>query len=279
MKKIPLIVIYEYAMIKKKIRSDFMVCRNCNRLLAEDFKFCPECATPTGINVEMPRVEIPQELIAEDNQNVDVSDELNSDVIVPQRKQKTNSKLRKAFLITMIASLSISALMGILVILIGTLGETEAKILGTTLALGGFSLIGLCCSTLYDKINYKMFSTAGMLVCILGFVHSTLMIWQVYGTNNWELPLKVLGTFIIVSLSMAQASILLLIKYKNKKTRNVLWTTVGLICVVALMLLAMVYELIDGGSELFFRTLSVFAILDALGTITTPILNKIGDRQ
>ncbi|MFZ2537634.1 MAG: hypothetical protein WAX04_01880 [Oscillospiraceae bacterium] len=191
---------------------------------------------------------------------------------------KTDSKLKKIFLITMIVSLSISALIGILVILVGNLGEMEARILGTTLALGGFSLVGLCCSTIYDKPKYKIFSAAGMVVCILAFVHSTLLIWQAYGIDNWEWPLKLLVSFIIISLSMGQISILLLINYKNKKARNVLWITIGLICVVGFMLLAMVYDLIDGGTEVFFRFLSVFAILDALGTITTPILKKIGER-
>ena len=61
--------------------------------------------------------------------------------------------LRKTFLITMIISLSISALIGIIIFLFGDFGDSEVKILLTTLSIGGFSLTGLCCSVLYEKKN------------------------------------------------------------------------------------------------------------------------------
>lgn len=64
---------------------------------------------------------------------------------------KENMNVKKVFLITMIISLSISALVGIVLFLIGSFGYLELRILLTTLAIGGFSLTGLCSSLLYDK--------------------------------------------------------------------------------------------------------------------------------
>ncbi len=239
-----------------------MKCTKCGRLLEEDFKFCPECAAPVP-TLEHQEAQIDNLIEVDENKNIPA-------------KVKDNSYLKKAFLITMIVSLSISALIGIAVIIIGNLGETESKILGTTLAIGGFSLVGLCCSTLYERKNFKLFSTIGMGVCVLGFIQSALMIWEVYGRGvEWEWTYKILITLIVISLSMAQASILLLIKIKNKNARTALWITIGLICALGLMILLLVYEIITDRSEFYFRFLSVVAILDALGTITTPILNKI----
>src|SRR3989344_5979590 len=62
--------------------------------------------------------------------------------------------VKKAFLISMIVSLSISVLIGIVIFLLGSFGETQTRILLTTLTIVGFSLAGLCSATLYDKQNY-----------------------------------------------------------------------------------------------------------------------------
>ena len=64
---------------------------------------------------------------------------------------KQNFDFKKIFLITMVISLSISALIGIFVFLLGDFGETDFKLLMTTLTIGGYSLTGLCCSVLYEK--------------------------------------------------------------------------------------------------------------------------------
>lgn len=248
-----------------------MNCINCGKTLEEDFKFCPECATPTSLVVQqsnqtsMQNESIPQ---------VEVQLERTQ---LHSEEKKNN--LKKTFLLTMIVSLSLSALIGILVILFGKFDEFQAKVLISTLAVGGFSLLGLCCSSIFERDKLKIFSIVGMSTCVFGLLHSILLIWGGF-ESIWEseINLKILLTFLIITVSMAQASVLLLIRYKNKKAQISLISTLALIGLIALIVVGLIYELIIFDNEMFFKFLTVIVILDVLGTVITPILNKMGGK-
>ena len=138
------------------------------------------------------------------------------------------------------------------------------------MTIGGFSLTALSSSALYDKHRYVAFSGIGIIFSILGFLISTLLIWEVVDFNNlW----KTLIILIILSVSTAHTSLLLLIKSKKSIIRNSLILTLTFITIVAFMLIFLIITEIN--EEFFFRLLGVFAILDALGTIVTPILLKV----
>jgi hypothetical protein len=194
-----------------------------------------------------------------------------------------NFNFKKTFLITMIISLSISALIGIFVFLFGEFGETEAKILLTTLSIGGFSLTGLCCSVLYEKKKYIGFSFLGMALSILGFLTSILVIWEFvnifegwFNITGWG---KLTLALIILAFSSAHSCLLLLINPEKSPVKYALFATLLFIGIVTLMLVLLIFEIINNPGEFYFRLLGVFAILNVLGTIVTPILNKIYSLQ
>lgn len=182
--------------------------------------------------------------------------------------------LKKTFLISMIISLIVSALIGIIIFLFGDFGETEAKILITTLTIGGYSLTGLCCSTLYEKKRAISLAFSGIAVSIIGFLYTVLAIWEIIDLNSWD-GFKPLLIFIILAFSIAHSCLLLLIRSEKPIIKNSLFATIGFIGIVALMLILLVFEAIDEPGEFYFRLLGVFAILDVLGTIVVPILNKV----
>jgi len=185
-----------------------------------------------------------------------------------------NVNFKKVFLITMIVSLSIAALVGIAIILIGRFGEIEARIFFTTLAIGGFSLTGLCSSVLYDKNRYMILAGLGMLVAVLGFLFTTVIIWGDLLDSNLGLW-KTTIIFIILSVGIAHSSLLLLIKSEKTAVNTFLSLTLLFIFIVAAMLIYMILVEFDVNDIIFFKVLAVFAILDALGTIVTPILYKV----
>ena len=192
---------------------------------------------------------------------------------------KQNFNLKKTFLITMIISLSISALIGIFILLFGDFGDTEWRILLTTLSIGGFSLTGLCCSVLYEKGKYIGLSFFGMASSILGFLLSMLATWEFVdflilfdGLTVWG---KLTLTLIIFAFSSAHACLVLLINPEKSSVKYSLLATLLFIAIVALMLVYLVLFVNGEPPEEFFRLLGVFAILNVLGTIVTPILNKV----
>ena len=87
--------------------------------------------------------------------------------------------LKKYLLRTTIVALSISAFLAIIIFLFGEFGETSAKILFTTLTLGGFSLTGLGCSMAYKMPKLKSFSQVGIVFSFFGFFATLIAIWEI----------------------------------------------------------------------------------------------------
>ena len=100
-----------------------------------------------------------------------------------------NLDFKKYFLRTLVIALSISALIGIFIFLLGDFGETEFRLLVTTLTIGGYSLTGLCSATIQNRKEFKVFSTIGMLVSILGFLAAIVAIWELISCNCTHLTL------------------------------------------------------------------------------------------
>ena len=177
--------------------------------------------------------------------------------------------LKKIFLISLIISLSISALAGIIIFLIGNFGEIEIRILLTTLTIGGFSLIGLGFSSLYESKKLPLFSISGLILTVLSFITAILEIWDISPFNTWKATL----IFIILGASFLQASLILLAKSDKFIVDVSVLSTMFFISVVAILLIA--YILVEDVGEIYFRILGAVAILDGLGTIVTPILVKV----
>jgi hypothetical protein len=163
-------------------------------------------------------------------------------------------------------------LLGICIFLFGKFEETEIKLLLTTLSIGGCSLTGLCCATIYIIDKYKTFSAAGMVTAGLCFIVILFTIWG--GIENIESTWKLLLSLIVLSVSLAHISLLLNIPLVNEMVESIRTVTIVFIATVAVMLVTLIFGEFDS-QELFYRLLGTFAILDILGSIITPVLNKI----
>ena len=198
-------------------------------------------------------------------------------VFIALRKRNNNTDLnyKKFFLRTFIIALSISAFIGIVIFLVGDFGETEMKVLGTTLAIGGYSITGLCSSTIHNRNEFRSFSVIGMLISVFGFFFTITAIWEIIDFDRfWQ----ILVIFTVLAVSVAHVSLLLQIRPKTNNIKYSLIATIIFISIVALMLIKSAINKFED-SEFFFRLLGVFVILDVLGTIAISILNKITDKK
>lgn len=180
----------------------------------------------------------------------------------------STNDIKKLFLKILIASLSLSALIGIIIFLFGKFGDTEGKIVLTTLSFGASSLAGLCCSSIYPNDKLKSFSILGIATSVAFLIFSIIAIWG--HINN--IVVKYYADTSALTFTFAHISLLLLIKNTSPIVKNVLKATVFFISIVSIMLMTMWHNKID--NEFYYRLLGVFAILDTLGTIILPILNK-----
>lgn len=189
---------------------------------------------------------------------------------------KKNLNFKKLFLIALIISLSISALIGIYILLFGEFRDTEIKILLTTLSIGAYSIAGLCCSALLEKDKFKTLVFSWIIISTLGFFLTINMIREILPLiiNNNILLGKFTWIIAILAASFAHTCLLLLINIKKNLVNITLRATIVIIFIVAIMLSILIIREFNP-QELFLRILGVIGILDALGTITTPILNKV----
>jgi hypothetical protein len=185
----------------------------------------------------------------------------------------SGAHIKKYFLIALVVSLTISAIIGIFVFLLGNFGELEMRILLTTLSIVLFSLAALCDSALYDKGRFKAFAVVGIVIGAIAFFYSLGLIWEVFELDS-EWVWKTFITFIVISVMIAHISLMFLIDNRNTLVRISLWATILFTSTVALMILLGIYEVVEF-EEFYFRLFGVFVILDALGTLVTPILNKV----
>jgi hypothetical protein len=180
--------------------------------------------------------------------------------------------LIRALLIALIVSLSLTAIMAIVVLVLGaSIGIVEARILLTTLVLALFSLTGLSASARFARGRFLAVGVAGLAVSGLGVVLSLIVIWSDPGSE----PLyRAMAIAIILAAGLAYASLLLFITPQTVAVSVVLNATLAVLAVVAGMLIGLALSDFDLG-EGFFRTLGAIAILTVLGTLVTPLLNRV----
>ncbi len=177
--------------------------------------------------------------------------------------------LTKALLGSLIGALCLSALVGIYMFVMGDFGETEVKILITTLSLAYFSVTSLGCIVVVERRRALWLAVPGLLASAWGFLWSLPLIWA-----EWypELPGKTMAILVLFAFSFAQASLLALPRLRGRAA----WVfPAALVCIfgLAVLLSAMlVFELED---ELLFRLAGVLGILDAAATLSIPILHKL----
>jgi hypothetical protein len=181
--------------------------------------------------------------------------------------------LKKVFLYLLIGSLSLSALVAIFIFIVGSFNDIDFKILLTTLTIGGYSLTGLCDSVLYANKKYFPIVFLGAFVSILGPLSTFVAIW---GNSTSETLGNAVAIFAVLAISIAHISLLMLLAPEKHAVKVSLGATIIFIALVALMIIYLVLaqdSVLLGSS--YFRWLGVFAVLDALGTIITPILKKV----
>jgi hypothetical protein len=185
-------------------------------------------------------------------------------------QQSLKPLFKRTFLQTLIISLVLSAIAGIIVFLVGSFDDLEIRILFTTVIISVFSLTGLINASLLDKPTLKAFGYLALAVSTCAFLIDLQNIW----INSIDTG-QFAGDISIIALACAHASLLLAINTKKGGVRIVRMFTLCFITILAGLIIYVINNFDTFADDFYYRLLGVFAILDALGTITTPILNKL----
>ncbi len=186
--------------------------------------------------------------------------------------QKLN--LKKIFLQTLIGSVSVSALFGIVAILIGDFGEFESRILATTLTITCTSILGLACGVNLERNPGGYVPILGIIFSIVSAISAIIIIWAEPTGGYFFGRFFMSVTILAVAFSLLSLVTLAWLDARFKWALTALY-----IFVVALVLL--LFGLIWGRdwyeSELVMRGLGVLAIAVASLTVMIPVFHKLSD--
>ncbi len=185
-------------------------------------------------------------------------------------------RLRTAFLWSMIISLTLSAVLGIIAILAEeALGRTGEQILFTALLVGAYSLICLACAFVLDRRR-----AIGVMWMGIGASFIALAVWLFLIWFDWwieyvaEEPIaKIGGTFTIICIWSAHFGLLWMLSLTRRLWRQIkLATVICAGCLSAMLLQLMWFEFDE---EWMLKTIAILSILTSCGTVVTPILALI----
>lgn len=174
--------------------------------------------------------------------------------------------LRRIVVAVVIGSFSIAALMGIIALLQpGPFGQTEGRVLLTTVIVGVESVAALCYLSLSGR-PWAAVGAVGATVSLAATIAALLMTWG----NDSEVLGKFMGVSALVAATFAQASLLISLAGRRRTVPLLVGTltAAAAVCTMISVLIITDHDPAPG----FGRTLGVVAILDALGTVVLVAL-------
>lgn len=182
--------------------------------------------------------------------------------------------MKRTFLIVFAFSLTISALAGIAVLLFGTFGEMELRILATTAAFAGFSLTGLASGFWLGRGRFSGVAWGGVACSTVALVLTLWIVWA--DVHAWrEEQFKAWAVATILAVATSHASLLLIPYGSNQIANGVIVSTLGIIGAISVILIGAILEWWDIDNEGLVRSLAALAILATLGTILGPLLRRL----
>lgn len=180
--------------------------------------------------------------------------------------------LRRVFLYLLIASVALSALFGIGVILLGDFGSFEVRVLMTTLTVTAASILGLACGACLEAGRGRILPILGIALSILSALLVMFVIWDVL--DEAETFVKSVVTMAVVAVASSYLSLLSIARLD----RRFAWAWhAAFVCVwlLAAILLYILWFEPQSESDLVSRIMAVLSILIAALTVITPVFHKL----
>jgi hypothetical protein len=181
--------------------------------------------------------------------------------------------LKKLFLYSLIVSVSLSALIGIGVILLRNFGDFEGKVLATTFTIACTSILGLACGAYLETKRGKILPTFGIVFSIISAIMFFFLIWADRVFDN-ETFLKTLGSITMSAVACSHLSLISIAKLDAKFQWSKIALTVCVWVLVSILLYLMWFQP-NADSEFIVRFIAVLSIIITSLTIVTPIFYKL----
>lgn len=183
-----------------------------------------------------------------------------------------NINPRRFFLYLLIASVAVSALIGIGVMLFGNFGELEEKVLLTTLTVNITSVLGLACGAYIETRRGRILPLCGIVAAAVSAVLWMYLIW--HGTVHEDIFVKTLLSLTLVGVACSLISLLSIARLDHR----FIWSRYAVhVAVWSLTanLLYLIWNKSAINEDITPRIIGVLSILVAALTLVTPIFHKL----
>ena len=164
----------------------------------------------------------------------------------------------------------VNAAFAVFVLLRGEIGDTEGKILGTSLVATASAVLAMTCAPARAAGRLGPVPLTGMLAAAAGFAAVTVVIW---GEVDEVWIGKVAGSAFIIAVASALACLLSAWPIEGRSA----WVGVAANLLIAgvggMLLFALWFEV---GSSGYWRGFSVLAVLLAAAALAVPVLHRGG---
>ncbi len=164
-----------------------------------------------------------------------------------------------------------TAIIAIVSLFIGDLGELQVKIIATSFTISAASITSMSCAAFIEK--YKL-TTLGLFGIFLSVVSAIFIITALWATTLFENSLYWKTTISLTVLAVAFAHAFLLF-YPNLSDKYRWIKTSSAIAISILSIQIIVAAIFEIGNEYYYRFLAVTAIIVGLHTLIIPILIRL----
>lgn len=192
-------------------------------------------------------------------------------------------QLRRTFLWTMIISLSLAALLGVLTLLLWR-GMSET-ILASTALFAAFSLVAICCAIVIEQKRLRALMWIGLVASAAALPAWLIFVWfrrPMSSSAEWAV-INTGGALTVIGTWCAYYGLITALPLIHPWAKAVKWTAIISTSIVGLFIfmVCVAQELMEDcvvdvlGEDLTFRLLGVVGIVAACGTVVAPILWKV----
>ena len=181
--------------------------------------------------------------------------------------------LKRLFLYVLIASVALSAVIGIGVLLFGNFGEFESRILMSTLIVTTVSVLGLACGASIEAGNARTIPFAGITFSVACGLLWMIMLWSSFEPRN-DVFIHSLMSVTVLALACSHISLLSIAKLD----RRFAWSRIAIhlfIWSLTALLLFVFWTDIDPSENMIARVMGVLSIVIAALTVVTPVFHKL----
>ena len=185
--------------------------------------------------------------------------------------------LKKLFLYASIVSVAVSALIGIVVMIFGSFGEFETKVLLTTMTVTVTSILGLACGACLEAGKGRVIPMAGIAFAVLSAVLWMVMIWSTFKPENDIFVRSVMSaTLIATACSLIS---LLALATLDKRFMWSRWLAHASVWSLTAIILVIIWAEIDPSDSWIARMMGVLSIIIAAVTVVTPVFHYLSSSE